>query len=313
MPSHKSLIRITSLIRADQQPPESNPALVYLSSLAPRSRRVQASALSVVARLACGKPVPPSGFPWARLRYQHVQALRTKLCDGHFAPATVNRTLAAVKGVLKECWRLGQLDAESYHRAVDVKPMRGERLPKGRALTNQELAAVFAIADARDRAMLAVMVGAGLRRSEVVALDLCDLDPAGSVLTVRSGKGNKDRTVPIGRPTLDVINLWLTVRGYTAGPLLTPRLRSGHRLTDQSVMARLHRLAVLAKVARFGPHDLRRTFISNLLAAGADISSVQRLAGHSKVDTTARYDRRGEEAKRLAVELLQIPYGDRGG
>ena len=102
------------------------------------------------------------------------------------------------------------------------------------------------------------------------------------------------------------------MRGHHAGALLAPVGKDGRvadrPMTPQAVMMRLRTEAERAGVRRFTPHDLRRSFVGELLDAGADVSSVQQLAGHKDVSTTQRYDRRGEHAKRRAAELLHVPY-----
>lgn len=152
----------------------------------------------------------------------------------------------------------------------------------------------------------------GLWRAEAVALDLADYNAENGQLTIRAGKGHKDRTAFATNGTADALAVWLRVRGTEAGPLFLPINKGGkmtmRRMTDQAVLYLLRRRATEAKVAVFSPHDLRRAFISDLLDAGADIATVQYLAGHANVQTTARYDRRGEAAKRRAVELLHVPY-----
>lgn len=161
--------------------------------------------------------------------------------------------------------------------------------------------------------MLAILYGVGLRRSEAVALDVSDYDVESGALTVRSGKGNKARMGYVPSGAREAVALWLEARGEEVGPLLLPVLKSGRivhrRLTDQAVLMILMKRAEQAGVKHLSPHDLRRTFISDLLEAGADISTVQKMAGHANVQTTTRYDRRGEKAKQKAAELLHVPFG----
>ena len=300
-------------------PPDRHPAAVYLARLSPGSRRAMKQALDVVAGILSGGRLDAATLPWATLRYQHAAALRSTLAE-RFAPATANKMLAALRGVLRECWRLGDLDAEECKRATDVPGVKGTRLLAGRALTGGELGALFEACNAspsgaRDAALVSVLFGCGVRRAEAVALDLADFDPETGALTVRHGKGNKARVVYATNGGRQAIVDWIAVRGSEPGPLLCPVTKGGRverrRLVPQSVQDRGAFLAGKAGVTAFSPHDARRTFISSLLDSGADLVTVQALAGHASVTTTARYDRRGEEAKRKAAGLLHMPYRGR--
>ncbi len=297
-------------------PGDQHPAKVFLARLSVGSRRTMRDAMDTIAGLLTSGRCDAETLAWSRLRYQHTAAVRSALAE-RYAPATANKALSALRGVLRECWRLGQIQAEDYQRAVDVGSVKGERLPRGRALTIGEVTALFQALDggpagARDAGIMALLYGAGLRRSEIVALDREDYDASTGALTIRAAKGNRDRSAYATNGSQDALSAWLRYRGDEPGPLFWPVNKGGksepRRITDQAVLLMLRKRADQASVQRFSPHDLRRTFISHLLERGADISIIQRLAGHSQVTTTARYDRRGEEAKRKAAELLQVPY-----
>jgi site-specific recombinase XerD len=269
-----------------------------------------------MARIITDGSLGADELPWHRLGYQHTNALRSHLGE-RYSPATANRHLAALRGVLKEAWRLGLMDAEDLQRAIDLPPVRGERLPRGRGLDRGELRSLFDTCrggtpvDGRDAALMAVLYAAGLRRSETVALDVADYEPDSGALTV-TGKGNKARVAYIDNGAADAVSAWLDVRGDEPGPLFCPVSQVGvitiRRMTDQAVYNALRSRAKRANVSAFSPHDLRRSCVSDLLDAGVDISVVQRFVGHANVTTTARYDRRGEHAKRKAAKSLHVPF-----
>ena len=298
-------------------PAERNPAIVYLASLAAgEGRRSMASTLSqLAALLGCSDA---ASCPWHELRHHHVAALRAVLVE-RYAPATANKGLAAIRGVLRAAWRLELIPTDSYHRTIDVPPVRGARLPAGRSLEATEIRALFSVcadgtpAGARDAAAFALLAGCGLRRAEAVALEIADHDTDTGAIRV-IGKGNRERIVYATGGAKAALDAWLEHRGVAVpGPILAPVSQSGavdvgRGITPHSLMMRLRKRSGEAGIAACSPHDLRRTFVSTALEAGVDLAMVQALAGHASPTTTARYDRRPDTAKAAAARLIHIPF-----
>ena len=299
--------------------PASDPLVVFLTKYtSPHSRRAMRASLDACAKVLLARP-DASAFdvPWQTIRYGHVQALRARLA-GDYSPASANRHLTALRGVLKECWRLGLLKEDDYRRAIDVDPVRGQRIAKGRALGEPEITALFQAAlaqkgpqGARDAVLLILTYGCGLRRSEAAALSVDAYRPEDNAIKVL-GKGNKERLVYLPPNSAIHLSAWLQLRGPGDGPLLCPVDRHGHinmrrGLSEQGVYSVLQELGQQAGIRAFSPHDLRRTFITSLLDSDVDVLTVRHLAGHADVQTTARYDRRGEKAKERAMTRIAVP------
>ena len=295
----------------------ASPALVYLARLAPSSRRTMHSALVQVVAMLGGADVET--MPWHKLRYEHLQAIRAKLAQ-RLAPATANRYLAAIRGVLRESYRLGEMPSDAYHMAREVDNVKAGRELAGRALDRGELAALLDAArsdptDAgtRDLAILAVAYAGGLRRTELANLQRGDLTDDGETISLQFvGKWNRQRTVYLDNGAAIALRAWLAWRGDEDGRLFYRgrkggRLTRGAGLTAQAIFAMIKRRAAQAGVENVAPHDLRRTFITDLLEADVDLATVAAMAGHSDPKTTARYDRRGERAKRAAAARLTLP------
>ncbi len=295
---------------------DRHPAATYLiTTQTAMSRATALSTLNIVARLLGEKDIRST--PWHLIRYHHMSFLRATLAD-HYAPATANKIISMVRSVLRQAWKLGMMDTDSYKRAVAIPGIQGSRLPAGRALDPAEVRALFeACAEpgpnaARDAALLAILIGCGLRRSEAANLDLEDLDTENATLRI-VGKGNHERLAHMNSGVEDAVNAWLKIRGKAEGPLLYAITGRGdhiipRRLCTESIRLILQRRGEQARIRSCTPHDLRRTFITSLLDAGNDIAVTSRLAGHRNITTTTRYDRRDERANQKAAATIHVPY-----
>jgi len=309
----------------------TDPVYAYIDSLSPASQEAVWKRLRTVARLFA---IPdPETFPWHHLRAPQVARIRQRLMQPYgptqkrAAPATVNLTLAVLRGIAREARNANAMSDEEYRRVCEVKADKGERLPRGRAVPTGELTALVracaqdtGLAGARDAAMLACLYTGGLRRSELAALTLDDYTPAPPALRVLHGKNDKQRTVPIPVSAAAALDRWLGRRGREPGALFVPIDQAGRvadvgdsddagvrGLSAHAIYKMLNKRARQAGVPPLTPHDMRRTFVGDLLTAGNDISAVQRMAGHASVTTTQRYDRRGEEVMRKAADTLHFP------
>ena len=218
---------------------DRNPAAVYLASLSPGSRRTMAQALQTIAELVSGGRATAETLNWGGLRFQHTAAIRAALLE-RYSPATANKVLSALRGVLKRAWRLGYMTADEYQAAIDLDAVGVSRPNQaaGRALTPGELMALLNIcendntaAGVRDAAIIGLLYAGGLRRAELAGLNTDDYDPATTTLTVR-GKRNKIRTIPVTGGARAALLDWLHARGDQPGPLFV-RILKGGRLTDE--------------------------------------------------------------------------------
>lgn len=210
-----------------------------------------------------------------------------------YAPASVARTVVSVRGLHRFLAREGLADGDV---AADVGTPRTFRsLPKALSLEEVERLVEAPVGSSpaalRDRALLELLYGGGLRISELVALDVDDLERPDQLVRV-TGKGDKARIVPYGRAAAEALDAWL-VRGRPrlapAGPAVFVNARGG-RLTRQGAWKLLKGHAARVGLGEaVSPHTLRHSFATHLLDGGADVRAVQELLGHASVTTTQVY------------------------
>lgn len=312
---------------------ERNAYIVYIARLgSDESRRTMRSCLDRIAAITTkleGSPPPGYGasFTWHLLKHQHTAALRAAMHEQKssrsgqpWSPNQINKHLVALRGVLRQAWKLEQMTTDAYMRASAIDAAKGYREPVGRSVAADEFVKLLRVcleersaSGTRDAALFAVLHSTGLRRAEVAKIARADYDAgAGSIRVI--GKGNKQRTVYVHEDATEYVSRWLRISEQIRGPLFCPIDRHGH-LTDRPMTPRaiahvVSKRRLQAGLAKLSPHDFRRTFAGDLLDAGADLVQVKGLLGHTSADVTARYDRRPERARKAAVSRLRLPSPD---
>lgn len=264
---------------------------LVLDTMSDRSRRDYDRALTdfMVWYQSTGQPALTKAAVQA-----HVSALKAQ----GVTDSSINQRLSAIRKLALEAADNGLISesaAQAIRRVPNIK-RQGKKL--GNWLTKDQASAMINAPDTgtlkglRDRAILGVMLGCGLRREEVAGLTVEHLQQREGrwVILDLQGKHNRTRTVPIAAWVKALIDDWTTVAGVTTGALFRPTRRGGH-LQDGSMTAQAVWYVVeqYAPVKGLAPHDLRRTFAKLADKAGAPLAQIQKTLGHASVQTTERY------------------------
>lgn len=287
------------------------------AGLAPATVRAYARDLERLVAYLAGQGVEA---PAALSRDHWVGFVRALEAEG-LAPRSRARTLVAARRFVRDLLARGEV-ARDPTAGV---PLPRARRPLPRVLRPPETETLLEAIEGegalalRDRAMLEVLYGAGLRVSELVGLALGALDRRAGLLRVL-GKGGRERIVPLGEPALRALERYLAegrpklARRARAAPAALFLSNRGAAMTRQNFFTRLRALARRAglRADRVSPHVLRHAFATDLLAGGADLRAVQAMLGHADLSTTQIYTHVTRARLRDTVERHH-PRGDRAG
>jgi len=269
-------------------------ALVLDSVSSPITRRVYNLGLDEF--IAWYGQAPRPGFTKAT-----VNAWRTELEARGLGSVSINVRITAVRKLAVEAADNGLLAPELAAGITRVKGAKSTGVRVGNWLSIQQAQKLLNAPDVttkkglRDRAMLAVLLGCGLRRSEVAALTVRHIQQRDNRWCIVDlvGKHGRVRTIPMPTWVKVAIDAWTAAAGLTEGHVLRPVTRGdqvqGERMTEKVVWQLLQPYAVAAGVPGIAPHDLRRSCAKMCRAAGGELEQIQLLLGHASVQTTERY------------------------
>ena len=238
-----------------------------------------------------------------RLAFNRTVVLRYRihLEQRHYAPTTINLRLAAVRRVAYEAADAGLLSPDLAAGIRRVKGVRRLGVRMGNWLTAEEARRLLTqriprtLRELRDHAMVAVLIGCGLRRGELLALQLASIQQREEhwVIADLVGKGGHVRTVPMPAWVKGTVDAWTAAAGITDGAAFRAINKVGrvwgHGMTAKVLWDVVRTAAAASGIAKLAPHDLRRTCARLCHLAGGELDQIQFLLGHVSIQTTERY------------------------
>lgn len=298
-----------------------NPLTLYLTRLAPSSQLTMRYVLQDAADRLGFEDINLEDIDWHLLQPEHVIALVAALREDGYAPNTSSLYVNAVRGVMNEAWRMNLISQEHLLRMRTVKAAPGTRLSQGRNLRRSLIREMMEVCAAdprpqglRDAAVIGILYGSGMRKSESVNLDLAQINFEERSLRV-IGKGNKELIKYAPDWAFAKLQAWLTFRreqlkeGEQDDSFLFNRIRRGSHITRERITK--HAIYYIARQrgeqvgVKIMPHDFRRSFITRVIEEH-DLSIAQKLAHHTNIQTTASYDVRDDNERRRAVDRFDL-------
>ena len=298
-----------------------NPLTLYLTRLAPSSQLTMRYVLQDAADRLGFEDINLEEIDWHLLQPEHVIALVAALREDGYAPNTSSLYVNAVRGVMNEAWRLSLISQDHLLRMRTVKATPGTRLGQGRNLRRTLIREMMEVCAAdprpqglRDAAVIGILYGSGMRKSESVNLDLAQINFQERSLRV-IGKGNKELIKYAPDWAFAKLQAWLVFRreqlkdGEQDDSFLFNRIRRGSPITRERITK--HAIYYIARQrgeqvgVKIMPHDFRRSFITRVIEEH-DLSIAQKLAHHTNIQTTASYDMRDDNERRRAVDRFDL-------
>jgi site-specific recombinase XerD len=298
-----------------------NPLTLYLTRLAPSSQLTMRYVLQDAADRLGFEDINLEDIDWHLLQPEQVMALVAVLREDGYAPNTSSLYVNAVRGVVNEAWRMSLISQDHLLKMRSVKAMAGTRLSQGRNLRRTLIRELMEVCAAdprpqglRDAAVIGILYGSGMRKSESVNIELNQVNFAERSLQV-TGKGNKQLIKYAPAWAFAKLEAWLEFRrsqlkeGEQDDTFLFNRIRRGSHITRERITK--HAIYYIARQrgeqvgVKIMPHDFRRSFITRVIEE-YDLSIAQKLAHHTNIQTTATYDVRDDNERRRAVDRFDL-------